>query len=541
MKNNIFIMGDSYSTYEGYIPKGYAFYYGDERKDQPVIRGVEKTWWSIFAKENNLNITLNDSYSGSTICNTVRENYPVESSFVSRIDKYISEKFFDENRIDTLFIFGGTNDSWIDSPVGNTKYLDWTDDDLKCVLPAFCYLISKAKKAVEDTVVIINTDLKKEITDGFIEACEKNSIRYVRLKEIDKENGHPTELGMKQIAEQVAKYSKNMNTHTHEYKLFKKLNPSMRYDGSTDFFAWQKNAKQKLNELLGLPLESCDANLEIEYKKELEECIEYRFTVQTEPDYYVPCRLLVPKNVSLPAPLTICLSGHGGGMHIALGRAKTESDEKALSEWHHRAMGPRSIKEGRCALIIEARSFGECSLDGYGTSCTEAAKIAILSGRTVIGERVWDAMRILDAVSDSFSEVDMSDIVCTGNSGGGTATYYLACVDERITAAAPSCSICTYEASIAARRHCMCNHIPSIRKYFEMGDLAGLIAPRKLVIAAGMLDGGFPIAGTREAFEQVQSCYRALSAENNCALVVADGDHLNYADHLWSKLHEMGV
>ena len=208
MKNNIFIMGDSYSTYEGYIPKGYAFYYGDERKDQPIIRGVEKTWWSIFAKENNLNITLNDSYSGSTICNTVRENYPVESSFVSRIDKYISEKFFDKNRIDTLFIFGGTNDSWIDSPVGNTKYSDRTDDDLKCVLPAFCYLISKAKKVVEDTVVIINTDLKKEITDGFIEACEKNSIRYVRLKEIDKENGHPTELGMKQIACQVAKHFK---------------------------------------------------------------------------------------------------------------------------------------------------------------------------------------------------------------------------------------------------------------------------------------------------------------------------------------------
>lgn len=207
-KNNVFIMGDSYSTYQGYIPKEYYFYYGDEGKEKPIIRGVEKTWWKILAKENNLNIVLNDSFSGSTICNTVRENHPLESSFVNRIDKYTTEQFFAKNKIDTMFIFGGTNDSWIDTPVGNVKYSDWTADDLKKVLPAFCYLIDKAQKAVEDIIVIINTDLKKEITDSFIEVCKKNGIRYLCLKEIDKENGHPTELGMKQISEQVGKFFK---------------------------------------------------------------------------------------------------------------------------------------------------------------------------------------------------------------------------------------------------------------------------------------------------------------------------------------------
>lgn len=202
-KNNVFIMGDSYSTYEGHIPQGYHFYYSDERKNAPVVRGVEKTWWNILVKENNLNIILNDSFSGSTICNTVREGLTVESSFVSRIDKYITENFFDENRINTMFIFGGTNDSWTDAPIGNLKYSDWTADELKCVLPAFCYLISRAKEVVEDIIIIINTDLKKEITEAFIEACEKFEIKYLCLKQIDKENGHPTVLGMKQISEQV--------------------------------------------------------------------------------------------------------------------------------------------------------------------------------------------------------------------------------------------------------------------------------------------------------------------------------------------------
>ena len=46
-KNNVLIMGDSYSTYEGYIPQGYHFYYSDKRTEKPIIRGVEKTWWNI--------------------------------------------------------------------------------------------------------------------------------------------------------------------------------------------------------------------------------------------------------------------------------------------------------------------------------------------------------------------------------------------------------------------------------------------------------------------------------------------------------------
>ena len=186
-KNNVFIMGDSYSTYEGYIPEGNDFYYSDERKVAPIVKGVEKTWWNILAKENNLEVILNDSFSGSTICNTVLENLSVESSFVSRIDKYIDKKLFAENKINTMFIFGGTNDSWTDAPIGNLKYSEWTVDELKCVLPAFCYLIDTARKVVEDIVVIINTDLKKEIADGFVEVCKKTeSDIYVLKKSIKK-------------------------------------------------------------------------------------------------------------------------------------------------------------------------------------------------------------------------------------------------------------------------------------------------------------------------------------------------------------------
>lgn len=333
--------------------------------------------------------------------------------------------------------------------------------------------------------------------------------------------------------------NKLFDSHSYEYKMFCATTPKLSYDSTQIFADWQNRAREKLCDLLGLPLGMCAADLKIEYTKEKEDCTEYRFTVQTEPGYYVPCHLLIPNNKIGKIPLTVCLSGHGAGMHIVLGVAKTENDRRSLEEWSHRAMAPRSIREGRAALVIEARNFGESSLKGYGTSCTEAAKIAILSGRTVIGERVWDAMRILDAVLDTFERIDEKDIVCTGNSGGGTATYYFACLDDRITIAAPSCSICNYEYSIAAMPHCMCNYIPSIRKYFEMSDLAGLIAPRKLIIAAGREDAIFPEEGTKKTFEAIQKLYKYADASDSCALVWGQGGHYNYADLLWEKIYEM--
>ena len=334
---------------------------------------------------------------------------------------------------------------------------------------------------------------------------------------------------------------RNLNSYLQEQAIIACTTPAFRYQETENFVLWQNTSRKKLEELLGLPLESCPLDFELEYQRAGEGFTEYRFTVQTEPGYYVPCHLLVPTAGQGKYPITVCLSGHCSGMHIALGRAKSEEDQRSLEEWHHRAIALRSVKEGRCALVIEARNFGESSVEGYGISCTESAKNAILMGRTVIGCRIWDAMRALDAAAAQFPQVDMGNIVATGNSGGGTATYYLACMDDRITAAAPSCSICDFVYSIAAMPHCLCNHIPYIRKYFEMGDLAGLIAPRKLVIAAGKEDPIFPIDGTLKTYENIKRLYKAASAEENCALVIGEQGHLNYADLLWEKLHAMGI
>ena len=168
---------------------------------------------------------------------------------------------------------------------------------------------------------------------------------------------------------------RNSNTHTYEVERFRAMERKLRYDGSMPFDEWQRVAKAKLYEIMGLDTFKSGEEFIVEYVEEYPDFTEYRFLVETEPTYYVPAHLLLPKNVTRP-PLTICLSGHGGGMHVALGRPKCEKDDTALRTWVHRNMARRSLNEGRAALVIESRSFGECSLEGYGTSCTEAAKIA---------------------------------------------------------------------------------------------------------------------------------------------------------------------
>jgi hypothetical protein len=156
----------------------------------------------------------------------------------------------------------------------------------------------------------------------------------------------------------------------------------------------------------------------------------------------------------------------------------------------------------------------------------------------MIGERVWDVSRAIDALHD-FPEIDTDRIGCMGNSGGGTITYFASCLDQRISIGMPSCYVCTFRDSIGMIDHCPDNYIPGILRCFEMGDLACLIAPRPLVVVAGRQDEIFPIEGVKETFDKIQQIYAAAGASDRCRLVVGEGGHRFYADLAWPVFREL--
>lgn len=321
-------------------------------------------------------------------------------------------------------------------------------------------------------------------------------------------------------------------------ELMKKVSPKLAYKQGEDCRDWQKKARNTLAALLGYPLVRAEPNLRIVFEEETDKFVEKRFIFTSEENSDVPCHLLIPRSKQGPYPLVICLQGHSKGMHVSLARPKYPGDQLTI-ESGDRDFAIQAVGEGYAALVIEQRCFGERGGTPDGPNCYQSTMSALLLGRTTIGERVWDVSKAIDAIETYFPEIDPCRIGCMGNSGGGTITYYAACLDTRIGIAMPSCAVCTYIDSIGSLHHCSCNYIPGIYKYFEMGDLAGMIAPRPLVVVAGREDDIFPIHGVIKSFERIRELYQAFGAEENCRLVIGEGGHRFYARDAWPVFREL--
>ena len=332
--------------------------------------------------------------------------------------------------------------------------------------------------------------------------------------------------------------------HSHIYvqKLAAGNPPLMGFTEQEPLTQWQSRAKEKLAELLMLPTTGCDDDFQITAKTQCDGYQQIDFVFQTEPGYYVSASFLLPDGVTAPTATAICLQGHSTGMHISLGQAKYPGDDKTIAGGRDFAV--RTVREGLCAVAMEQRYMGTAGPTPTGKpSCLDSAyneaMAALLLGRTAIGERVWDIMRLIDVLYKHFcGYVDKEKLICLGNSGGGTATFYASCLDERICISVPSCAVCTYDASIMAMKHCSCNYIPNIRKFFNMGDLGCLIAPRKLVVVCGVEDKIFPLAGVEESFATIQKAYNILGKGEWCSLVKGNGGHQFYPDDAWPIIHK---
>ena len=198
------IMGDSYSTFVGCLPENYRAYYGMENHADTGVLRREDTWWDLLIRETNSTLVLNNSYSGSTVCTTGRPDLPAWSAFAVRAPLF----FKGETKFDPIFFLGGTNDSWIDSPLGDPTVKEWdayTDEDKKFVLPAIGFVLGYLRAHNPDAriVVLVNGGLKSEIAETIRAAAKKNGCAVVELDGISKVHGHPDVEGMIRIKNRI--------------------------------------------------------------------------------------------------------------------------------------------------------------------------------------------------------------------------------------------------------------------------------------------------------------------------------------------------
>ncbi len=209
---NVMILGDSHSTFAGYIPDDYITWYKPETDTNNVTR-VEDTWWHLLVNNTtDSNLLLNASYSGSTISFTGYDTqYASSISFITRLDNIISSREIDLDSINTLIIYGGINDIAVQAPLGEFKYDNITDQDLYCFYPAVIRLFQKAKQNLPNARIlfVINDELNEYLAQDLISICETTNVEYIVLQNISKMNYHPDIAGMNKIYKQIYNYLKN--------------------------------------------------------------------------------------------------------------------------------------------------------------------------------------------------------------------------------------------------------------------------------------------------------------------------------------------
>ena len=325
--------------------------------------------------------------------------------------------------------------------------------------------------------------------------------------------------------------------------LLKNLKGKLSFDENNDFSDWKKAVYDKLYELLKLDAisqNSCPINVVVEEEIDMGTYTQIRFTYDSEKDCTVPCYLLIPNTNKKSYPLVICLQGHTNGMHISINKMIFEND----SPKNESKFATQAVAHGYAALCIEQRGMGERrSIRSFpnkmpiprGHQCAMNSLTALQLGRNTIGERVWDVQKGIDAMS-YFPKIDTDKIMILGTSGGGTASFYSACIDSRIKYCAPSCSFCSYKTSIMNIEHCVCNFVPDICLWFEMEDLSCLIAPRPISVLTGLLDEIFPIDGVRNSYKTLEKIYEKAGASDKCKLIEMPKAHWFCADIAWEEI-----
>lgn len=316
--------------------------------------------------------------------------------------------------------------------------------------------------------------------------------------------------------------------------------PSLRFRGQ-QVGPWQRALRAKLRELLGwsqMPGRPGPLRVRSLWRREVPLGTIEKLVFRSEPGADVPAYACVPRGASGRLPWMVCLQGHSTGAHNSVGiDANDESLTIAVEGDRDFALG--CLERGVAALAIEQRSLGERretrqARVSYHNSCHDAAMRALMLGRTLLGERIYDVSRALDYLRTR-SDVDPRRVGAMGNSGGGAVALYAGALLPGLRFLMPSCCFCTYRSSILSIHHCTDNYVPGLARFADMPDVLGLFAPRPVVLVAGKDDPIFPLAGVTEAFRKLRRIYRAAGAPDACRLVVGQEGHRFYAASGWRE------
>jgi dienelactone hydrolase len=227
---------------------------------------------------------------------------------------------------------------------------------------------------------------------------------------------------------------------------------------------------------------------------------------ESSPGFYVTGNLYRPRGKKGPFPAI--LNPHG---HWAHGR---------LENGELGSIPARCINQARQGYIAFAYD-----MVGFNDSTQLRHREDLLGerehlwGLSMGGLQLWNSIRAVDFLQ-SLPDVDKDRIACTGASGGGTQTFLLTAVDDRIRYAAPVCMI-----SSTMQGGCPCENPPLIRVDTNNMEIGALAAPRPLLLVSAT--GDWTKLTPEVEFPAIRGVYALYGAEDRVSNAHFDAPH-NY-------------
>jgi dienelactone hydrolase len=297
---------------------------------------------------------------------------------------------------------------------------------------------------------------------------------------------------------------------------------------------WREKTRCALNETLGFQdWPTVDPEPRVIESVAKGDYVREKVRIRTTPETVMPVYVLLPKTGERPLATVLAFHGHGYGVKDIVGLWE-DGSERDAPDGYHKDFAVALARRGFAVAAPEIACFGERQND-YAylaeimgapapTSCHHTAALAIHLGGSVLGLRVFEAKRLVDYLATR-GETDLSRLGAMGISGGGMHTFFSTCLDERIRACVVSGYYSTFRDSILGVGHCTCNYVPGLGRFGEMHDLAGLVAPRPMLVEAGSKDPLFPIAAVERSVARAREVYAASGAEDALRTDLFEGRH----------------